>query len=260
MSTAGGNELYKHHQEAIDNITAKLRKEENVLALIIAGSVAHGFAGKDSDVDIMIVVSREEYERRYNEKKLVYWEQESCTYAGGYVDGKYISVDYIKEVAEGGSEPERFAFKDAYIAFSRIPGLEKLIKEATRYPIEYKKARMSWFYAKFHEWYWFYSDGLKKKNPYLINTAISNMVLYGGRAILGYNELLYPYHKWFLRVLENAAYKPENLMPLIYRILESRSPEAAADFVKAVDGFTGWGIKSTEWAQFTMGKNELGAL
>jgi predicted nucleotidyltransferase len=252
--------LYKHHQEAIAKITAKMQKNEDVLALIIAGSIAHGFAAADADVDIMIVVSQEEYERRYDEKKLVYFERESCNYEGGYIDGKYISVDYIKEVAQYGSEPEKFAFKDAYIAFSRIPGLEELIKEATRYPMEYKKARMSWFYAKFHEWYWFYEDGLKKKNPYLITTAIANMVLCGGRAILAYNELLFPYHKWFLRVLEGAAQKPDNLMSLIYRLLEERSPAAAAALVKAIDGFTDWGIKSTDWAQFVMGKNELGAL
>lgn len=86
------------------------------------------------------------------------------------------------------------------------------------------------------------------------------MVLNGGRAILAYNELVFPYHKWFLRVLESAAHKPENLMPLIYRLLEERSPEAAADLVKAIDGFTDWGIKSTDRPQFVMGKNELGVL
>jgi len=252
--------LYKHHQEAIENITVKMKKNEDVLALLIAGSIAHGFAAADADVDIMIVVSQEEYERRYDEKKLVYYEGESCNYEDGYIDGKYVSVDYIKEVAKNGSEPEKFAFKDAYLAFSRIPGLEELIKEATRYPVEYKKARMSWFYAKFREWYWFYEDGLKKKNFYLITTAIANMVLCGGRAILAYNELLFPYHKWFLRVLEGAAYKPDNLMPMIYRLLEERSPAAAAALVKAIDSFTDWGIKSTDWAQFVMGKNELGAL
>ena len=90
--------------------------------------------------------------------------------------------------------------------------------------------------------------------------AFSNMVLNGGRAILAYNELLFPYHKWFLRVLENAPQKPDNLMSLIYRLIEERSPEAAADLVKAIDGFTHWGIKSTDWAQFVMGKNELGVL
>ena len=119
--------MHKHHQEALRILPQKCRKR-GCLGLIIAGSIAHGFAAADADVDIMIVVSQEEYERRYNEKKLVYYERESCNYEGGYIDGKYISVDYIKEVAKYGSEPEKFAFKDAYIAFSRIPGLEELIK------------------------------------------------------------------------------------------------------------------------------------
>ena len=34
--------MYKHHQEAIENITVKMKKNEDVLALLIAGSIAHG--------------------------------------------------------------------------------------------------------------------------------------------------------------------------------------------------------------------------
>lgn len=253
--------MFKHHQETINNVTEKLKRDKNVLALIIAGSIAHGFATEDSDVDIMLVVSLEEYERRYNDNELLYWEQESCTYEGGYVDGKYISIDFIKEIVRNGSEPDKFAFKDAYIAFSRISGLEELMKRAVEYPKKYKKTRMTWFYARLYEWYWFYYEGIKKNNPYLINTAISNTILFGGRAILAYNELLYPYHKWFLRVLEGAKEKPENLMELINQVFKTRSPEAMDKFVEAIEGFTDWRIKGPEeWSRFVMGRHELGAL
>lgn len=56
--------MFKHHQDSINNVIKKMKENDNVLALIIAGSIAHGFATEDSDVDIMIVVSQEEYERR----------------------------------------------------------------------------------------------------------------------------------------------------------------------------------------------------
>ena len=59
--------MYEHHRDSIRNITENLRNDESIQALIIAGSVAHGFANEDSDVDIMIVVSHEEYERRLRE-------------------------------------------------------------------------------------------------------------------------------------------------------------------------------------------------
>ena len=41
------------------------------------------------------------------------------------------------------------------------------------------------------------------------------MILFGGRLILAHNEILYPFHKWFMRVLGSAPNKPEWLMECI---------------------------------------------
>ena len=250
--------MFKHHQDSINNVIKKMKENDNVLALIIAGSIAHGFATEDSDVDIMIVVSQEEYERRCRDNEALYWEQESCTYEKDYVDGKYISTDFIKDVIRHGGEPARYAFRDSYIAYSKIPELESLMTEAAQYPKEYKEARMKWFYSQVHEWNWFFSEGINKKNAYLVNTAVCNIVLNGGRAILAYNELLYPYHKWFLKILEGAEDKPENLMKLIDTVLETKSPEAVASFVAAIDEFTDWGIPGSEWPKCNISDSELG--
>lgn len=250
--------MFKHHQDSINNITEKMKQDDEVLALIIAGSIAHGFAEKDSDVDIMIVVSDEDYERRSKAGQLLYYEKDSCTYEEGYIDGKYVSVDFIRNVANDGYEPGKFAFNNAYIAFSNIPGLDELMKQAAQYPIKYKEARMKWFYAKFHESYWFYNDGIKKNNAYMINYSLINMILYGGRAILAYNELVFPYHKWFLKVLEGAKHKPEGLMEIIDTALETRSPEAVKKFADAIINFTDWGMKEYEWCNYLMSGVDLG--
>ncbi len=53
----------------------------------------------------MIVLSEEDYKRALKENTVFYYETESCDYEGGYVDGKCTSIDYIKKVAEFGSEP-----------------------------------------------------------------------------------------------------------------------------------------------------------
>jgi predicted nucleotidyltransferase len=254
----GGNPMYDHHRDSIRNITEKLRADENIQALIIAGSIAHGFAGEDSDVDIMIVVSQQEYEERCRTNRALYYERESCTYEKGYIDGKYISTDYIREVIRYGGEPARFAFTNCWTAFSRIEGLDDLIREAARYPSRYREVRMRRFYAHMNEWYWFYNEGLSKNNPYLVNTALCNTVLYGGRAILAYNELLFPYHKWFLKVLEKAREKPSNVMELIDRIFGKRLPEDTAEFVSAVRNFTDWGVSETEWPSYLMLDVDLG--
>jgi predicted nucleotidyltransferase len=137
--------MFKHHQDTINNVIKKMKENSSVLALIIGGSIVHGFAKEDSDVDIMIVVSEEEYETKYRENNLTYWEKDSCTYENGYVDGKYISMDFMKKVSKHGSEAARFAFKDAFVAYSKIEGVEQILQEITRYPKELKADKMKRF-------------------------------------------------------------------------------------------------------------------
>ena len=122
------------------------------------------------------------------------------------------------------------------------------MREAAKYPSQYREVRMRRFYAHMLEWNWFYNEGLSKNNPYLTNLAMSNLVLYGGRAILAYNELLFPYHKWFLKVLEQARNKPANMMELIGRIFDKRSHDDVAEFVSSIKNFTDWGIADYDWA------------
>jgi predicted nucleotidyltransferase len=252
--------MFKHHQDTINNVIKKMKENDNVLALIIAGSIAHGFAAEDSDVDIMIVVSDEEYAERHKNGQLLYWENESSTYEGGYVDGKYVCVDYIKSIAKDGYEAAKFAFNGVHIAFSKIPELEELIKEAAQYPMRYKENRIKWFYSKFHEWYWYYNDGVKKNNSYMISYTLSNMILFGGRAVLAYNELLFPYHKWFLKVLEGAKEKPEDIINIINTALDTKSPDDVKKFADAIINFTDWGIETNQWAKCLMADLDLGSV
>lgn len=107
---------------AIERVTNKLKAKEQILGVIIGGSVAHGFAREDSDIDLMRVVSDDTYRSLLESGDIHYHETESTPYKGGYVDGKYTSVSYIQRVAESGSEPARFAFKDAIVTYSEIKG------------------------------------------------------------------------------------------------------------------------------------------
>lgn len=137
--------IFKHHQETIDRVADEFRAKSDVLAVIVGGSVAHGFATETSDVDVMLLVDPQEYESRLRTENLTYVNHEICTYQGGYVDGKYITTDFLRQVAEKGSEPARFAFKDAFVVFSRIEGLEGLLAAASRYPVELKEEKIRKF-------------------------------------------------------------------------------------------------------------------
>ena len=245
--------MYKHHEESIQNVTQYFQDDSEVEALILGGSIAHGYASTVSDVDLMILISDENFTERLNLGRLQFFNRDLCTYIEGYIDGKYLGMSHLIQVAEKGSDPARFAFQDAQILFSRDNSVEKLIQSIARYPVSQKTERMQRFYAQFEAWHWYVGEALKHENRYLLSTSISKMVLFGGRLILTHNELLYPYHKWFLRVLADAKEKPSELLVCIDNLYKMPSAENTQLFYEMIKDFRDWPVLENGWpAQFML--------
>ncbi len=236
-----------HHRRSIENVTRFLAPDAEVLALILGGSLAHGFAGPDSDIDVLLIVADEAYQERLQNNRITFYNQELCTYPAGYVDGKYYSQSLLKAVQAQGSEPARYAFQDAQILFSRLEGLAETLQQITRYPAEQKAARMRRFYAQFEAWYWYAGEGLKRRNQYLLNLAVSKLILFGGRLLLAHNEQLYPYHKWFLRVLAQAPDKPAEVMEQIEQLARDPSRDTIDLFYNTLKNFHAWEMSPAGW-------------
>jgi predicted nucleotidyltransferase len=249
--------IYPHHQATIDRVADEFGQMDEILALVVGGSVAHGFASETADVDVMFIVSNEEYQERLDRRALTYVNWDLATYEGGYVDGKFITTDFLRLVAEKGSEPARFAFKDAFVAFSRIDGLDALLQAASRYPVEGKADRIKRFYAQFEAWKWYIREAKKHDNLYLLTTAVANFTLFAGRLILAYNEELYPYHKWFMRVLEQVAHKPEGLGDQIELVLTHREDSDIDRLYGMITEFSDWGCEPHRWSMQFMLDSEL---
>jgi len=232
--------MYRHHRESAERVAAHLAADASVLALVLGGSVAHGFAAEDSDLDVLIVVSDDEYAQRRREGRLQFFDTDLCTYPNGYVDGKYLGESLVRSIAARGSEPARFAFKDAQVLFSRLDDLEALVNEIARYPVDEKEERLQRFYAQFETWHWYAHEGLKWQNRNLLGTAVSKLVLFGGRLILAHNEMLYPFHKWFLRVLASAPDKPADLMERIAALYDDPNEDNLRAFYGCVAFHRTW--------------------
>ncbi|MCZ7545015.1 MAG: nucleotidyltransferase domain-containing protein [Anaerolineae bacterium] len=241
----------------MQRVVAHFQRDPEVRALILGGSLAHGFARPDSDIDILIVVSGRDYQARRQEGRLTFFSRELCTYDSGYADGKYLDVDFLRRVAAQGSEPARFAFADARVLFSQVDGLAELVREIARYPAQDKVNRIRRFHAQLDAWNWFTGETLKLGDPYLLGVAVSKLALFGGRLILAHNELLYPYHKWFLKVLETAKDRPRDLLPRIRALYEDPSRENIRLFYETVKNFREWETPDTAWPMQFMADNEL---
>jgi predicted nucleotidyltransferase len=240
--------MHTHHTRSIQNVTEYFQRDPEVLALLLGGSIAHGFETPTSDVDIMIFLSDKDYKKRFAENRIHFFNMELITYEGGYVDGKYSTQTFVKQVIEKGSEPARFAFAGSQILFSKIDGFEEDIRKAAQYPLVDKAERIKRFYAQFEAWHWYCTEAIRLKNQYLLGTSVSKFVLFSGRLILAHNELLYPYHKWFLRVLEEAKNKPADLMNHIHSLNESPTTENIDALYESIKGFNEWiGDSSFSW-------------
>ncbi|MGZ9221290.1 MAG: nucleotidyltransferase domain-containing protein [Anaerolineales bacterium] len=245
--------MYSHHTQSIQNVTEYFQHDPEVLALLLGGSIAHGFESQTSDVDIMILVSEETYQRRFQKGDIHFYNKELCTYEGGYVDGKYLSLEFVKQVTAKGSEPARFAFAGGQVLFSKVDGFAEQVHKAEQYPFAEKAERIKRFYAQFEAWHWYCGEALAKDNQYLLGTSVSKLVLFGGRLILAHNEILYPYHKWFLKVLEQAKDKPSDLQACIQTLNESPTAENIEAFYEKIKTFQAWSDNPYSWpAQFML--------
>jgi predicted nucleotidyltransferase len=247
----------QHHQDTIRNITAKLEKDPEILALMTSGSIAHGFQKPSSDVDIMMVISNEHFAKRYEEGKLTFFDTDSCTYEGGYVDGKYVTIDHMEIVADKGSEAARYAFEGATIIFSKVDGLDRIMERIVKYPIEKKASNIYRFFAQFEAYHWYTTEAIKHNNTYLLQHAITKYILFAGRLILAEAEVLYPYHKWFLKVLEKVESKPDRMMEHIELLLNEPTRENIELFYNMILAFKDWGIAPQTWPTQFMKDSEL---
>jgi predicted nucleotidyltransferase len=248
-----------HHQATIDNVVRELAVHPDVEALLLTGSLAHGFAGDGSDVDVALVVGPEEYRRRSDDGALGYFSFDLATYPGGYVDGKYVDMDFLHRVAEAGSEPARFAFADARVLFSRIDGLDALLEQIVRYPLDGRDERVERFSAQMLAWQWYFGEGAARDDRYLMTLSTQKVVLFACRVVLARNELLYPYHKWLRTVTASAPDRPPGLLDDIEALLVEPDQARVDGICSSV--FAHYGIDLDElyfrWSQHFLVDNEL---
>ena len=200
----------------------------------------------------MLVFTDAEAETRLERGELMIFDDTLADYEGGYVDGKVTTLAFIDEVAERGSEPARWAFEDAFVAFSRVSGLEARIAAAAAYPEREREEKLRDFVSHVMLMEWFMAEAEKRHDRYLATFAGSRLALYAGRTVLAANRLLYPYHKWFLYRLERAPAKPDGLLARIDALLAKPTSETAHELAKSVTAFAALDIPMTEAvARFT---------
>ncbi|HET8845154.1 MAG TPA: hypothetical protein VFN35_27010 [Ktedonobacteraceae bacterium] len=235
-----------HHLQTIDRLTERFKDDPRYPAIIIGGSLVKGRGLEFSDVDAMFVASDEEYARCEEKQDFWYVTTKFSDYPGGYVDGKIINLQFLQDAADHGSEPARAAFVGAFPAYSRIPGLDELIKRIPVYQEADREEKIKAFYSEVLVLNFYVSDAEKRNMRYLMAHAASEMVFYAARLLLAYNRILYPYHKWLMYEVERAPEKPANFMELADKLLQEGSVANAQALWESLNTWHDWGIPYNE--------------
>ncbi len=249
--------IWPHHERAVEKWVEAIRPNPEFLAVIFAGSLTKGYGSESSDIDGFVVVTADEYQRRQAAGDFFYWNPEICDYEGGYVDAKYIDVEFIRRVAERGSEPARSAFQGAQVRWSRIDGLSELCDRAAAYPEVGVDERISRFRAQMLFGQWFTGEAAKRDNPYLAHLAANKVILFGARMILAENRILYPYHKWLLKALSQVPDLPADLLEDIDRLARTATPACADAVVNTILAYRNWPEAANRWPNDVMRDSEL---
>lgn len=249
--------MYAHHQQSLDKLAALLSPDPELIAIITAGSIAHGTAKETSDVDVYLVYTEDEFAKRQEQHQTFYYNIEICDYPGGYIDGKIISWPFLELAAEQGSEPTRYSFRGSQVVYSRKAGLERLLEKIAAYPEQNRDANLRDFYAQLYLYgFYFAREGEWKQNPYLLAHSTSSLVLYGGRAILAYNRMLFPCHKDLMDAVKAAPDKPEHFISQANDLIAEPTYDKCKAFTEMMLAFHNPGITYDQAVSLFVTNNE----
>lgn len=225
--------MYKHHEQSIENMKAYYRKH-GAIALILAGSVAKGTERADSDLDGVVILSEEEYAEKEKNNTTTETINGLCTYEGGYFDIKYMTKQYLKDLAERGSEPARNGFMKARILFCNDAEIENILPLIPVFQKTEKKEKLLSFYSNF----WLNYNYFLKSCPidgYMKMNTLAEIIYSIYRMILQENEILFDCNRRLEQQVESVSEKAAELVSLGKRLEISQSIQDADRFV---DKFT----------------------
>ena len=149
--------MYKHHEEAVNELYKYFSGRDEVIALVFDGSVARGDERADSDIDAMVIVTDEDFKKREEMNCTSECISGYCNYEGGYFDVKYMTKNYIKLAADKASEPTRHSFIGARVLFTKDEEINDIINRIPVFQRGEKADKQLSFYANLilnYEYFW----------------------------------------------------------------------------------------------------------
>jgi len=229
--------MSERHRKAIGEFVRLHGDDPKKLALVICGSLATGNARDDSDLDLYLVVTDEEFERVRAEEGCWYGSWDPKRFSGVEIDGKIVGKRFLREAAVRGSEPTRASFLSAYAEFSRDSEVDELIGEIAVYPESEREAKIKAFYGQVKHNRYVGEQGFLLGNDYLARRCVTELVFFAARLALAHNRVLFPCHKSLFAALDKCDQLPPGLARSSQELLRHVSLPALIDYYERVADF-----------------------
>lgn len=251
----------EHHETAIQEAIDRYSVRDGVLGIVVVGSVASRQERVDSDVDLYLVVTDEEFASAAAADQLSFVEN-AAAYEGAYFDVKVVTLHQLR-IAEGSADqPMRASFEDARAVWARTPELlaeiSGLAASIPSPPEDQWIALMASFLAqaRLHGLY-FLNHGEKHDDRLLLHHAAVHFAFSVGRAVLALNRVLFAGPKYLETRLNTVPNTLPELVPRLRAFVTAPTVAEAQALLADLDGLTDWPLTMDQTLSRFIEDNEL---
>jgi len=227
----------KHHEESIENMISYFKKNVDVIALFLIGSVATGTERADSDVDGVAIVSPEFYSQKEKVGMTCESIRNKCTYEGGYFDIHYLTKEALIDIAECGSEPMRNMLTCARTLYTQDPEIPEIASRVPVFQTSEAKEKQLRYYCTMKMSYTYFLEVCKPQGFARLHT-IDRIIFCLYRLILLENQILFPSLRKLEITVEKCSNKPELIIEKCQKLMKSMSDEDALEIINSYESWT----------------------
>lgn len=227
--------MNKNQEDTINQLIKHASKDENILGLILCGSLAKGTETDGSDIDVFVVVTDECFDKEKKIKNYFWGTNFDSEEFKVEVDGKIIPKDFLSKVWEYGNECVKSTLYHSKVIYSRNADIEKLLENKRFISIKQKNENIRKYYSLMKSCRFSADDDLE--NILFFNKCIYDTVFYACRLVLAHNDVLYPCVKNLHKALKQCKNLPDNFIELMNEVMDSYDFNKMVEFYNCVDSY-----------------------
>ncbi|MGN6198442.1 nucleotidyltransferase domain-containing protein [Humibacter sp.] len=247
----------EHHDRALAAYLDDVRRDPDVLAVILVGSLARGSEREDSDVDLYLVVTDERFARETDAGRFAWTDRHGLDYPGSYIDIKLASPAYLHAAVERGDDSTRASFSGARVAYAVEPGFDDLVARISALPDAAwnERVRSHVAQARLYGGY-FLVQGAERGDEFLVRHASVHLTLAAARAALAAAHVLMPGPKYISKLVRSVP-SPDGFVQAWDRAVREPGTQSGSDLLNRLMEWLGNGVTSDETLSTFIRDNEL---